>query len=130
LTRNSEIDKIRLVYVAGPYRSTSEWQVLQNIRHAEELALRVWRSGAACICPHKNTAIFGGAADDEVWLQGALVMLLRCDAVICNDNWKASLGARAEVEVAKSHGIPVFETFEDFEAWQKSPHRVDAFSAS
>jgi Domain of unknown function (DUF4406) len=108
---------MKVVYIAGPYRASGEYQTLQNIRRAEELALRVWRSGAACICPHKNTAFFGGAADDSVWLAGDLEILLRCDAVLCTDNWGASRGATGEVQLARSRGIPVFEAFEEFEKW-------------
>jgi hypothetical protein len=57
---------MKLVYVAGPYRGKGEWEVVQNIRRAETLALAVWKLGAACICPHKNTALFGGAAEDSL----------------------------------------------------------------
>lgn len=108
---------MKLVYVAGPYRAPSEWDVVQNIRRAEELALRVWRAGASCMCPHKNTAFFGGAAADSVWLEGDLEMVRRCDAVVCVPGWQKSAGARGEVACATRHGIPVFETFEDLESW-------------
>lgn len=108
---------MKVVYVAGPYRAASEYGVLLNIQAAERLALRVWKAGAACICPHKNTAFFGGAADDNVWLLGDLEIVRRCDALICTDNWQASIGASGEVDFARSLGIPVFEKFEDFEKW-------------
>jgi hypothetical protein len=108
---------MKVVYVAGPYRAATEYQVLLNIRKAEELALRVWRSGAACICPHKNTAFFGGAADDSVWLRGDLEIIRRCDAVVCVEGWQKSRGAIGEVELARELGIPVFERFEEFELW-------------
>ncbi len=110
---------MKLIFVSGPYRSTSEYGVLLNIRHAEKLALLIWKSGAACICPHKNTAFFGGAADDEVWLLGDLEIVRRCDAVVCTDNWKSSKGASGEVAFAKELGIPVFERFEEYERWLK-----------
>jgi hypothetical protein len=113
---------MKLIFVAGPYRADSEYQVIQNIRGAEELALRVWRSGAACICPHKNTAFFGGAARDEVWLSGALEMVRRCDAVVCMESWTKSRGAIGEVELARKLNIPVFETFKELEQWlRESP---------
>jgi Domain of unknown function (DUF4406) len=110
---------MRLVFVAGPYRAPNEYLVLKNIRRAEELAIRVWHSGAACICPHKNTAFFGGAASDKVWLDGALEMVRRCDAVICTSNWRESSGATGEVQLAKNLGIPVFEEYEELERWLK-----------
>lgn len=123
------VDKKRLVplvYVAGPYRAATEWGLVKNIRKAEELALRVWSSGAACICPHKNVAHYGGAVqpgpgvDDEIWLNGDLEMLRRCDAVLLTDNWESSKGATAEAEFANSIGIPVFLSFDVFEAWLKN----------
>ncbi len=110
---------MKLVFVAGPYRADSEFKVVQNIRKAEALALRVWLAGAACICPHKNTAFLGGAAPDETWLSGALEMVRRCDALICTEDWAISRGAMGEVELAKSLQIPVFEVFEEFERWLK-----------
>jgi len=113
---------MKVVYIAGPYRANGEYQVLLNIRRAEEIALRVWKSGAACICPHKNTAFFGGAADDAVWLEGDLEILLRCDAVVCVENWHTSRGAVGEVSMARANNIPVFESFEEFERWlRESP---------
>ena len=109
---------MKLVCIAGPYRAKSEFEVLQNIRNAEALAIRVWRTGAAaCICPHKNTAFLGGVADDEVWLAGAVEMVQRADAVLCVEGWHRSVGASREVDAARSLRIPVFERFEDLEQW-------------
>jgi len=111
---------MKLVYLAGPYRAASEWELVQNIRNAEALALQVWQSGAACICPHKNTALFGGAADDSVWLEGDLEMMRRCDAVLCTDDWRRSQGAREEVRIATELNIPVFFKIEEMRLWLKS----------
>lgn len=112
---------MKVVYVAGPYRADTEYEVLLNIQAAERLALQIWKAGAACICPHKNTAFFGGAADDNVWLTGDLEIVRRCDAVVCTSNWRTSQGASGEVAYARSLGTPVFECFEDFEKWLASP---------
>ena len=112
---------MKVVYVAGPYRAASEWRVLQNIRRAEAVALEVWRMGAACVCPHKNTAFFGGAAEDRVWLEGDLELIRRSDAVIVTSDWQESIGARGEVELAKSLGIPVFESIAELRKWLSSP---------
>ena len=111
---------MKLVYVAGPYRAESEWAVLNNIRNAERVALKVWKSGCACICPHKNTSFFGGAAEDEVWLRGDLEIVGRCDAVVCADGWECSVGSLGEIEFAKKNEIPVFENFERFAEWLRS----------
>lgn len=109
--------RLRLVYVAGPFRGPTHWEVEQNIRRAEALALEVWRLGAACICPHTNTRFFDGAADDRVWLDGDLEILRRCDAVMLTPDWPRSAGARAEVEAAREWGLRVFETVDALAAW-------------
>lgn len=110
--------KKRVVYIAGPYRSNTEWGVVQNIRAAEELALKVWKLGAVALCPHKNTAFFGGAADDSVWLEGDLELLRRSDAVILVDGWENSSGTCEEVIVAVDAGIPVFTDMNYLAIWK------------
>ena len=108
---------MKVVYVAGPFRGPNAWVIEENIRRAERLALDVWRLGYACICPHTNTRFFQGAAPDDVWLNGDLELLKRCDAVVLTEDWGRSSGARAEVDVARSLGIPVFNTIEELALW-------------
>jgi hypothetical protein len=101
--------EMKIIYIAGRYRSSCEWGLEQFLREAEDAAIRLWSEGWAVICPHKNTAHFGGAngIPDEVWLKGDMEILSRCDALYLLDNWKDSSGAAAEFEYAISHGIPV-----------------------
>ena len=108
---------MKLVYVAGPFRAPLLWEIEQNIRRAEYLALQVWRLGAACICPHTNTRFYTGAAPDHVWLDGDLEILRRCDALICTYDWEKSSGASAEVGFAVKHGIPVFRAIDELQNW-------------
>ena len=108
---------MKLVYVAGPYRASREWQVVENIRRAEAIALEVWLMGAACICPHKNTALFGGSAPDETWLRGDLEIVRRCDALILAPGWELSKGTLVEIELAKQLKLPIFHALEELRAW-------------
>lgn len=119
---------MKVVYVAGKFRGPDSWSIENNIRAAETLALEVWRLGAAALCPHTNTRFFQGAAPDAVWLEGDLVMLERCDAVITVDNWKDSTGACAEVDRAYTRKIPVFHSLTDLNEWLLK-YRWDAFNA-
>jgi hypothetical protein len=98
---------MKLAYVAGPYRATTIHQVVKNIRSAEEVALRYWLKGYAVICPHKNTALLDGAAPDEVWLNGDLEILSRCDVIIMAPGWENSRGACAELDFALDRGLEV-----------------------
>lgn len=108
---------MKLVYVAGPFRGPNHWAIWQNVMHAAELALEVWKLGAVAICPHMNTFPYQGAAPDEVWLEGDLEILSRCDALITTDNWENSIGAKAEVDFATDHQIPVFYSIDSLYSW-------------
>ncbi len=101
---------MKVIYVAGPYRSTGEWELEKFIRHAEEAALKLWLEGWAVICPHKNTAHFGGAngIPDSTWLNGDLEILKRCDAIYMLNTWEKSIGAKTELTLAKSYGLEVY----------------------
>ncbi len=102
---------MKVIYIAGPYRDKrGEWYVVQNIRAAEDAAVFVWQSGGVALCPHKNTALFGGAADDSVWLKGDLELLRRCDAIFLVPGWESSSGTQAEVKFAAQQDIPILET--------------------
>jgi hypothetical protein len=99
---------MKVMYIAGPYRAKTEFELVQNIREAERVAIRWWQKGWAVICPHKNTAHFGGLADDSIWLEGDKEILKRCDAMCVIKGWSKSSGTLAEIELAKELGIYTF----------------------
>jgi len=117
---------MKVVYIAGPFRGPTPWDIENNIRRAETLALEVWRLPAAALCPHCNTRFFQNAAPDNVWLDGDLEMLRRCDAVMLTPDWEKSGGARAEVEEAHRLGIPVFESLALLRRWLTYDEREEA----
>jgi hypothetical protein len=104
---------MKLVYIAGPYRSATPWGVLQNINAAAEVAARVHRAGMFAVCPHLNSAHMEGVADDAHFLAGTLEMMRRCDAVILVPGWERSAGSRAEVNEAINLGLPVLYAWGD-----------------
>ena len=107
---------MKVIYIAGPYRDErGEWWIRENIRDAEDAALYVWQHGAVALCPHKNTAFFGGApkTKDQMWLEGDLELLERCDALFAIDGWERSEGARQEIDFANRLGIPVLYDFRE-----------------
>lgn len=115
---------MKVVYVAGPFRGANAWEVEQNVREAEEISLEIWRLGAAVICPHANTRFFQGAAPDEVWINGTMEILRRCDAVVVvrtagKRSRKISTGTIEEIREALYLRKPVFYVYRDFEA---TPH--------
>ena len=101
---------MKVIYVAGKYRAETEWELIENIRHAEVVASNLWGRGWSVICPHKNTAHFGGLMENPeddhlLWLKGDLEMLKRCDAIYMLSNWQTSTGAMLELEEAQKHGL-------------------------
>lgn len=95
---------MKIVFISGPYRAPTPWQIQANIRRAAEVALHYWKQGYAVICPHMNTALFDGEANDNVWLDGAIEIMLRCDLIVMMPGWECSDGARDEYRVAQYHG--------------------------
>lgn len=101
-----------VVYIAGPFRAPTHWKQEQNIRTAEYYALEVWKMGGIALCPHLNSRNFQDVLPDDAWLEGDLVLLEKCDAILMVPNWQASLGARAELQHAERKKIGAFTTVE------------------
>lgn len=100
---------MKVVFVGGPFRGATAWDVEQNVRRAEAAALEIWRLGAAVLCPHTNTRFFDSVLPDEVFLRGYRTMLARCDALALIPGWERSMGARDENTVAGELKIRVFQ---------------------
>ena len=105
---------MKVVYIAGPYRSKTISGVVQNIRNAEKIALKYWKLGYAVICPHKNTSLLDGYCDDKIWLEGDLEILKRCDIIVMMKNWQQSTGAINEYNFARINNIEVIFDNEEF----------------
>ncbi len=116
---------MKVVYIAGKFRGANAWEVEENIRAAERLALEVWRAGMAALCPHANTRFFDKVLPDEVFLAGTLALMEVCDAVMMADNWRESVGACAERDRALDLGKPIFESLEQLKKWnEQTPERA------
>lgn len=105
---------MRLVFVASPFRASTDWERYRNVHRAEALALDVWRAGACAVCPQANSAHFHGEGPDQRYLDGYLALLARCDAVIVGGQ---SSGVERELARASELGIPVFLTVEELVGW-------------
>ena len=98
---------IKKIYVSGPYRSSTEWGVEDNIRRAEVSAVKLWQEGYAVFCPHKNSAHLGGIVPDNVFLAGDLEILKRFDIIFMLKGWEQSIGACIELHTAQEHCLEV-----------------------
>lgn len=94
---------MKLIFVSGPYRGDIDG----NIARARVVAISLWKQGYAVICPHLNTAHFDGYCPDKVWLDGDMEIMARCDIVYMMRDWRDSVGARKEHEVAHNLGMEI-----------------------
>lgn len=96
---------MKLVFISGAYRASTKEGIEANIQKAKQAAIELWQQGYAVICPHLNTAHFDGLCPDEVWLDGDIEIMRRCDAVYFLNRWIDSEGARHEHYVAHAQGL-------------------------
>jgi len=102
----------KLVYIAGPYRASDAWEVTENIHRAERAAREVARLGAMPVTPHSITARMSGVESDELWLQGTLELMRRCDAVLVLPGYEKSGGTQGEIAEADRLQLPIFMPLE------------------
>lgn len=108
-----------VAFVSGPYRSVTHDAVYQNQQSARAVARDLWAVEFAAICPHLNSAWFSDGSSENRFLNGYCEILKRCDLVVTAPGWGGSLGAIAEVEVAKANGIPVVHSIGAAVAWRE-----------
>lgn len=112
--KEEEEKVMKHVYIAGPYRGKTAWEVEQNIRRAEEVAFKVAECGHVPVCPHSMYRYFNGELTDQFWLDGTISLLSRCDVMVVLSGYENSEGTKEEIAFAQEHGIPVFKLgFED-----------------
>jgi len=99
---------MKIVYLAGAYRNRDMNGVWDNIMKARTVARQLWVMGFVVICPHTNTIFMDGEdIPPEVFLEGDLEILRRCDAILMLDGFEHSQGAVQEWELAKELDMPV-----------------------
>jgi hypothetical protein len=97
---------MKIIYVAGPFRGPTPWDIAENIRAAERIGLMVAMADAMPLIPHANTAHFDRQRDGQFWLDGTMELLRRCDGVVFLPTWRRSEGSVGEFREAGRLNIP------------------------
>lgn len=98
---------MKVAFISGSYRAGTIYHTKCNIAKAEKVAIKYWRKGYAVICPHKNSALFDGLCDDQVWLDGDIEFLKRSDIIVMCQGWEKSKGSIAEHLFALENRIEI-----------------------
>lgn len=102
-----------IVYVAGPYRAPTEYEVSRNIERAREAGVSLATAGTGFHIPHLNSKHMGGVVPDDQWLRFGLNMIKRLDGMVLLPGWRTSEGACIERAAAQLLGLPVFASVSD-----------------
>jgi hypothetical protein len=107
------MNKLPLIYIAGPFRADTAWAIEKNVREAERWGLEVAKLGAIPVIPHSMYRFFHGALPDTFWIEAALTLLRSCTTILVVDyfsslRWRASEGTMGEVDEMQRLGRPVF----------------------
>jgi len=126
------INKIPLIYVAGPFAAATNYGVQRNVAAAEAAGLRIAQCGALPVVVHSMNRNYYGQLTETFWRAGVVELLRRCDAVFLIEGWAASTGAQAEKTEAERLGLKIFNAYAAFpyvelEKWVKGwPARREA----
>lgn len=112
---------MKIVYLGGPYRAPTPWDIECNVHRARDAAATIVRElhdlDVFPLTPHANTAHFDNLAPDVYYLNGTLEALRRSDALFLLPGWEKSSGTLAEKAEAERLGIPIFYSVIELKAW-------------
>jgi hypothetical protein len=99
-----------LIYIAGPFRADTPWEIECNVRRAEAHGLYVAKLGGVPLIPHPMYRFFQNALPDAFWLEAGIALLSKCNALDCvvTKEFVSTSKTAAEIAYAESHNIPVF----------------------
>jgi hypothetical protein len=113
--------KIPLIYLASPYTHVDVAVRQRRYENACQAVALLLKAGVFAYSPIVHThplTQYGLEGPWEFWRDYDLTFLKRCSElwVLTLDGWQESKGVRAEIETARSWGLPVrYVTLDDLE---------------
>lgn len=102
---------MKVVFISGPYREDSYFDISRNIADAQETAAALARLGIGFFCPHAHSSHFEVIVpkrNQDWWYSLDLRIAEACDAVLFLPSWGRSNGSRLEYEFFSGRGKPIF----------------------
>ena len=96
------------VYIAGPFKGASAWEIENNVRKAEAIMLAVNAAGGAALAPHLQGRYMYGTLDEAAWLEVDFAWLEVAEALLVLPGSENSKGTQQEVVRAVELNIPIF----------------------
>lgn len=126
--------KIRRVYIAGLLTPRGIWSVnpaidyLANVRNMIRASLDVFFAGYVPFCPALDFQFFLFLRNSEritepMIKRYSIDWLEICDAIFLTKGWRKSTGTLREIEFAKKHNIPVFESIKELKEYDNDINR-------
>ena len=109
-----------IIYIAGKYGATTDGERLKNTNKAIDMAIAVYKKGHYPLVPHLTHWIekrmdYNGEPprENSYWYGFDNLIIPKCDGIlrICDEG--VSKGADAELKLATSLHLHVFDSFED-----------------
>ena len=102
---------MKVIYISGPYRASTNGLVAMNIVLAKRAAIDLWEMGYAVLTPHLNTAWFNEKRGVD-YIAGDLEFIDRLipgvDSLVMLPGWEESQGAKKEKESAENSGLKIW----------------------
>jgi len=98
------------IYVGGPHRSSSRWDLVQNVRRAEDLGLLIFKLGGVPVVTHRMYENYSDLPE-ECWAEACRSLLSTCHAMAVDVSRERSLdssGTMDEIAVAQQDLKPIF----------------------
>ena len=111
--------EMKVIYVSGPFRAKSGWELTKNIRRAEDATAAISGLDHVALCPHTMYHHLDRTKNDDYWIEATNELLRRCDAVLLMEGWPDSAGTIGEISEATHQGVPVFHSLVELEDWLK-----------
>ena len=99
---------MKLIYIAGPYASDSNWECVENSLRAMAVSRLAVRKGNAPIALH-SSILMGGLGDDNLPVEREQGLLVACDMV-------RLVAAELEAWVSSGGGPVIMRSWEEWKA--------------